>query len=182
MTKLFEIVTGYARINLASPAHGSPARHSYSHTCYITVCGQHSVYSKIKKPKRVLLRTLSWLLRCQNTRECLCTRLPLLLALTGLAVGFGRKRDALFQVTRSRRLPLNSPQRPREEIKYCSAAIPSRIQDTGMRQFNIGSPFSIRRLSETIHESMAVTITTAHITEKMISCFDACCKGRFNHV
>lgn len=140
MTKLFEIVTGYARINLASPAHGSPARHSYSHTCYITVCGQHSVYSKIKKPKKSSLEDSFVASPMSEYAGMFVHEVASLTCAYGVSCRVRTKRDALFQVTRSRRLPLNSPQRPREEIKYCSAAIPSRIQDTGMRQFNIGSP------------------------------------------
>jgi len=69
------------------------------------------------------------------------TRLPLLLALTGLAVGFGRKRDALASVNRSWRLPPHSPQRPREEIKYgLDGDIDVYAMYRIIRQGGIGSP------------------------------------------
>jgi len=70
-----------------------------------------------------------------------------LISLTELAVGFGRKRDALDPDTRSWRDPSNSPQRPEKEIKYSCVH-----SDQYARRYRFPRSPEFRRLSETVHE------------------------------
>lgn len=127
-----------------------------------------------------------------------------LFPLARLAVGFGRKRAALSWVTRSWRTPLNSPRDPKKKSNTASQ-FPSLL--LGQRTLRIGqihrclspigSPLSVNGDSaRLIHESNVVSsesvplfiprtsvqFSAQQFTEKMISCFDACCKALIKYV
>lgn len=77
---------------------------------------------KNKKAKERAKRTLSWLPNDFEYRKFM-HEITSLFPLARLAVGFGRKRAALSPVTRSWRIPLNSPRDPKKKSNTASQSI-----------------------------------------------------------
>lgn len=163
-----------------------------------------SFIQKQKSQRKSVRGTLSWLPNDFEYRKFM-HEVASLFPLARLAVGFGRKRAALSPVTRSWRMPLNSPRDPKKKSNSASQVHPLLLgqrNDAHQLLTLMFKPYWFPRspLTETQRDRFmksivvssesvplfiprtSVQFSSQQFTEKMISCFDACCKALFKYV